>query len=171
MTGGPGGRKGEREGQRKTALPQVRVRQVGFRWQSRSFGAWRSGSMAVGPSWTRERHSGTRRAREGPTAFRRRGPTWWGNRRCRRRRRSLKLGTKRGEIELAHRRSPHALPPSSLFFSVFLMFPALLAKGETKNSLNEEDGGRHERVRSSLWKVPRLLHLSFRRRKLQLKRG
>lgn len=34
-----GGVQGVREGQRKTALPQVRVRQVGFRWQSRSFGA------------------------------------------------------------------------------------------------------------------------------------
>lgn len=45
------GGQGKREGQRKTTLPQVRVRQVGFRWQSRSFGAWRSGSMAVGPSW------------------------------------------------------------------------------------------------------------------------
>lgn len=33
------GGRGGREGQRKTALPQVRVRQVGFRWQSRSFGA------------------------------------------------------------------------------------------------------------------------------------
>lgn len=34
---------------------QVRVRQVSFRWQSRSFGARRSGSMAVGPSWLRGR--------------------------------------------------------------------------------------------------------------------
>ena len=47
---------------------QVRVRQVGFRWQSRSFGARRSGSMAVGPSWLRGRAGpgpGPRRAVEG----------------------------------------------------------------------------------------------------------
>lgn len=49
-TTGRRGTKGNGRGS-KTALPQVRVRQVGFRWQSRSFGAWRSGSMAVGPSW------------------------------------------------------------------------------------------------------------------------
>lgn len=80
--------------------------------------------MAVGPSWTREGHSGARRAREGPTAFRRRGPDVVGQpplcRRRRRRRLSLKLGTKRGEIELAHRRSPHALPP-------FLALPLCLS--------------------------------------------
>lgn len=37
-------------GATQNRVRQVRVRQVGFRWQSRSFGARRSGSMAVGPS-------------------------------------------------------------------------------------------------------------------------
>lgn len=38
-------------GATQNRVRQVRVRQVGFRWQSRSFSARRSGSMAVGPSW------------------------------------------------------------------------------------------------------------------------
>jgi len=134
--------------------------------------------MAVGPSWIRERRW------RGPIALRRRAPTWWGNRRCHR---SLKLGTKRGEIELAHRYPPRFLLLAlflSLSFSPLSLFRALspllslplslscllhfLPKEERRTlwmRTSEEDGGRRERVRSSLWKIPRLVHLSFRRRK------
>lgn len=72
---------------------------------------------------------------------------------------------------------PRASPPSpsllSLSLLLFLSFPFSFIRCTSCRRRNreffrrtsEEDGGRYERVRSSLWKVPRLVHLSFRWRK------